>query len=51
MLAPELLLVTTEDWLHHRQAYQRLDIADVGERRMAEWRRLYPEDIKTEQAL
>ena len=47
-LAPPPRLHTTRDRAEHTAAQNRLLVAQEDERRMAEWRRLHPEDVVAE---
>jgi hypothetical protein len=47
-LAPQPALVTEEDRRRHRAVQRCLAITGRDERSMAEWRRLFPQDIQAE---
>jgi hypothetical protein len=47
-LAPQPALVTEEDRRRHRAVHRCLAIAERDERSMAEWRRLFPQDVQAE---
>jgi hypothetical protein len=44
-LAPQPALITEEDRRRHRVVQRLLAIAERDERSMAEWRRLFPQDV------
>lgn len=48
-MAPTPALITDENRRRHQQQRRRLDIAASDERAMAEWRRLFPQDIQAEE--